>query len=180
VFSQVVQSVWGMTRKAHDSVLGPYILKTTPSGGARHPIEVYPVVLNVRGVSPGVYHYSVAKSRLTLLKPGRFASQVVQACAEQHWVKNAAFVCFMTAVLKRTMWKYRSDHAYRVLWLDAGHLGQTFHLVCTQLGLGPFTSAAFHTAPVETLLGIDGIGEIALYVAAAGVPHVTASPDAND
>lgn len=47
----------------------------------------------------------------------------------------------MTAVVERSAWNYPNVHAYRVPHLDAGRLGQTFHLVCTELGLGPFTFA---------------------------------------
>jgi nitroreductase len=54
----------------------------------------------------------------------------------------------MTAILERTMWKYALSHAYRVIFLDAGHLGQTFHLVCTKLGLAPFTTAATEEAAI--------------------------------
>jgi nitroreductase len=75
----------------------------------------------------------------------------------------------MTAVLERSMWKYRQSHAYRVLHLDAGHLGQTFHLACTELGLVPFTTAALAPDRIEAELGLDGIREIAVYAAAAGV-----------
>jgi nitroreductase len=63
--------------------------------------------------------------------------------------------------------------AYRAILLEAGHLGQTFHLVATALGLGPFTSIAFHDSRLESLLGVDGIDEAALYLAAAGVPDPT-------
>ena len=95
---------------------------------------------------------------------------MVELCAGQPWVRDAAAVCFMTAVVARSMWKYRQAHAYRVLQLDAGHLGQTFHLVCTRLGLAPFTTAALDAAAVERALGLDGVAEIALYAAAVGWP----------
>jgi hypothetical protein len=57
-----------------------------------------------------------------------------------------------------------------VLLLDAGHLGQTFHLVCTRLGLAPFTSSAKDDKGIERLLGIDGVREISLCAAATGIP----------
>ena len=72
------------------------------------------------------------------------------------------------------MWKYEHAHALRVLLLDAGHLGQTFHLVCTALGLGPFTSAAFNALQVTEELGLDGIQEVAIYAAAVGWPKSSA------
>ena len=44
------------------------------------------------------------------------------------FVRNAAALFLMTAVFRRTMWKYHLARAYRVVLLDAGHLCQTFCL----------------------------------------------------
>jgi SagB-type dehydrogenase family enzyme len=76
----------------------------------------------------------------------------------------------MTALLERSMWKYHHSHAYRVLLLDAGHLGQTFHLVATALGLAPFTSAATDDLFLEQRLHLNVAREIVVYGAAAGWP----------
>jgi SagB-type dehydrogenase family enzyme len=65
----------------------------------------------------------------------------------------------MTAVFRRTMWKYHHARAYRVVLLDAGHLCQTFCLVATWLGLAPFCTAALKDTLIEKDLGIDGIRE---------------------
>ncbi len=169
-FSQLVASTWGKTSSVDDPNIGEFVLKTTPSGGARHPIEVYPVVMRVEGVDPGVYHYSVEHNALELLGKNFSEKQLVDLCGGQAWVRDAAAVCFMTAVVDRSMWKYRQSHAYRVLLLDAGHLGQTFHLVSTALGLAPFTTAATDDQAIEQFLGLDGVSEIALYTAVAGYP----------
>jgi SagB-type dehydrogenase family enzyme len=158
---------WAITDIRHDPGIGPVVLKTSPSGGARHPIETYPVIQNVAGVPAGVYHYCAGRHTLTLLGT-HDASRLLRACGDQPWVADAAVVCFMSAVLGRSAWKYRQSHAYRVLLLDAGHLGQTFHLAATALGLSPWTSAALDETAVETLTGIDGTSEVALYCAAAG------------
>jgi SagB-type dehydrogenase family enzyme len=167
-FSTILRWTWGSTHFVDDPGLGPYVLKTSPSGGARHPIEVYPVVLRVEGVEPGIYHYSVKHHGLDCLRRGDFRNLVVRLCFNQGWVRDAAVVFFMTAVLGRTMWKYKQSFAYRVIHLDAGHLGQTFHLVCTKLGLAPFTTAATRDDAIERLLGLDGISEVAIYTAAVG------------
>jgi SagB-type dehydrogenase family enzyme len=161
---------WGATQTVVDPEVGPFVLKTSPSGGARHPVEVYPVVLRVDGVEPGIYHYSVRRHGLERLRAGHFEELAVGFCAEQRWVGDAAVVCVLTAVLERSMWKYRQAHAYRVLLLDAGHLGQTFHLVCTALGLAPFTSAAMRDEMIERELGLDGASEVPIYTAAFGRP----------
>ncbi|MBI3451813.1 MAG: SagB family peptide dehydrogenase [Rhodospirillales bacterium] len=170
-FAAILRWSWGRSRTMNDPGVGPYVLKTSASGGARHPIEVYPVVMRVEGVAPGVYHYSVRRHALTLLRAGQFDAAMPRLCADQPWVRDAAALFFMTAFLPRAMWKYRHAHAYRVVQLDAGHLGQTFHLVCTRLGLAPFTTAALRDGEVEALLGIDGIAEIPVYAAAVGIPR---------
>ena len=169
-FSTLLAWTWGSSREMVDEVTGPYVLKTSPSGGARHPIEAYPLVLEVDGLDPGLYHYSHRRHALAPLRIGGFPELAVSLCAGQPWVASAGSLFLMTAVLERSMWKYRSSHAYRVVLLDAGHLGQTFHLVCTALGLAPFTSAAMDGRAIERELDVDGVREIAVYVAAAGVP----------
>lgn len=169
-FTSVLSWTWGASEIRVDPELGKYVLKTSPSGGARHPIEVYPVVLRVDGIPTGVYHYSIQHHALEEVRSSIKENVVVALCAGQQWVGKAAAVFFMTAVLPRTMWKYEQSHAYRVLHLDAGHLGQTFHLVCTCLGLAPFTSAAMDAPAVERELGVDGVSEVAVYAAAVGSP----------
>ncbi len=172
--SDLLLWTWGKTGERSDPALGTSLVKTSPSGGSRHPIEVYPVVLSVEGVIPGVYHYSVRDHALTLLLRGQFRDVVNRLCCGQHWLRETGAVFFMTAVVERSMWKYRDAHAYRVLYLDAGHLGQTFHLVSTALGLSPFSTAATRNTEINELLGLDGISETALYTVAAGTAKETA------
>lgn len=169
-FSTIMLWTWGKTRTITDPQVGEYILKTSPSGGARHPIEVYPVVIRVQGIPPGLYHYSVRHHGLELIRPGNFEVLAVDLCAGQKWIRNSSVAFFMTAKLDRSMWKYSQSHAYRVILLDAGHVGQTFHLVCTKLRLAPFTTAANNDPMIEDFIGIDGVTEIPLYTAAAGIP----------
>jgi len=76
----------------------------------------------------------------------------------------------MTAVFTRTLWKYAFEAAYRVLWLDAGHLCQTFDLLATSRGLGPFQTAAIQDSFIERLIGLDGVKEFPLYLCGAGMP----------
>ena len=168
-FARILGWTWGSTAQVEHKDLGAYLLKTSPSGGACHPIEVYPVVLNVEGVDPGIYHYSVRKHALSLLRAGDFQALCRDMLAKQPWAGEAAAAFLMTAVVERSMWKYRHDHAYRVLLLDAGHLGQTLHLVCTKLGVSVVTSSAKDDRLIEEVLGIDGISEISVYSAAVGI-----------
>jgi SagB-type dehydrogenase family enzyme len=162
-FSTILLWTWGGHELRRDADLGAYFFKTSPSGGARHPIEVYPSVSRVEGVEPGLYHYSVKRHSLERLGELPSETELVRLCGGQEWVADACAVFFMTAVATRSLWKYPNAHAYRVMFLDAGHLDQTFHLVCTNIGLAPFTTTAIQGSEVEDLLDVDGIGELALY-----------------
>jgi SagB-type dehydrogenase family enzyme len=168
--SKLLYYTWGVTGSVKSESFGPLPAKTSPSGGSRHPGEVYLLALRVDGLEPGLYHYDCRRHRLELLRTGDFSRQAGDYCAGQKWVSEAGAVFLMTAVFPRTMWKYRVPRAYRVVLLDAGHLGQTFCLVATWLGLAPFSTGALHDTRIEADLGLDGISESVVFATAAGVP----------
>jgi SagB-type dehydrogenase family enzyme len=170
----IVRGTWGRVGWFQARVLGRLAHKTSPSAGALHPTECYVLAWNVRGLRPGLYHYDVGADELRRLRSGDLRAEAVKAASGQRWVSGAAFVCVMTAVFARTLWKYRVESAYRVLWLDAGHLGQTFSLLATSLGLGPFTTAALQDSILEKLIGLDGVKEFPVYLCGAGVPRRSA------
>ena len=168
--SQLLRLVWGVTGYIYSRRFGKLLHKTSPSAGARHPGEVYLVALRVKGLRRGLYHYHPARHCLRIIGTNVTPSKAWLYCARQHFVRNAAALFLMTAVFRRTIWKYHLARSYRVVLLDAGHLCQTFCLVATWLGLAPFCTAALKDTLIEEDLGIDGIRESILYVAGVGLP----------
>jgi SagB-type dehydrogenase family enzyme len=168
--SQLLSLVWGVTGYLHSPIFGKLLHKTSPSGGARHPGEVYLMALRVKGLRPGLYHYHPGQHHLVTISTNATCTKGWQYCAYQDYVRKAAALFLMTAVFPRAIWKYQHPRAYRVVLLDAGHLCQTFCLVATWLGLAPFCTAALKDTLIERDLGIDGISESVLYVAGVGVP----------
>ena len=166
----IVQGTWGLTGWLEGGKFGRLPTRTSPSGGALHPIECYVVAMRVEGLEPGLYHYDVRRNDLRRLKRGDFRREVVRLASGQRWVGQAAFLCIMTAAFERTLWKYRRENAYRTVWLEAGHFAQTFSLLATSYGLGPFTTAAMQDSRIERFLGLDGIREFPVYLCGAGVP----------
>jgi SagB-type dehydrogenase family enzyme len=153
--------LWGMGRVA---------LKTSASGGARHPIEAYLLALRIEGLPRGLYHYAAGAHRLELLRRGATGAEAIQHLNGQWWFGDAAAVVLMTAVFARTQWKYPAPRAYRAILIDAGHLCQTFCLVATWLGLAPFCTMALADSCIEAALGIDGVRESVVYAAGVGTP----------
>jgi SagB-type dehydrogenase family enzyme len=174
-FSRIVQGTWGQTGWLDGGLFGRLLAKTSPSAGARHPIECYVLAWRVAGLAPGLYHFDVQTASLERLRRGDFRQVAVALAAGQPWIRDAAFLCVMTAVSDRVFWKYASSDGYRLFLLDAGHLGQTFSLLATASGLGPFTTAALSERRIERLLGLDGIGEFPVYLCGAGVPPAPGS-----
>lgn len=168
--SRLLQTTWGVHGYVHSKSFGPLPLKTSPSAGARHPIEVYLMALKVGGLKSGLYHYHPRDHVLANLSGGATPEMARAYCADQPYTARSAALFIMTGVFARTSWKYRHPRAYRVVLLDAGHLGQTFCLTATRMGLAPFSTAALKDSLIENDLGIDGITESVLYVTGVGLP----------
>ncbi len=168
--SRLLRTTWGVHGYIETKHFGMLPLKTSPSGGARNPIEVYLMALNVAGLKPGLYHYETKGHALETISCEATPKMAQAYCADQPFVGKSAALFIMTAVFARSMWKYHHPRAYRVVLLDAGHLGQTFCLTATRMGLAPFSTAALNDSLLEKDLRIDGVSESVLYITGVGVP----------
>jgi SagB-type dehydrogenase family enzyme len=166
----IIPGAWGQTGWLDGGELGRAPTRTSPSGGALHPIECYVLALRVAGLDPGLYHYDVRGNELRRLRRGNFRQEAVRFASGQAWVGRASFLCIMTVSFDRTLWKYRREDSYRAVWLEAGHFAQTFSLLATSYGLGAFTTAAMQDSRIERFIGLDGIREFPVYLCGAGVP----------
>jgi SagB-type dehydrogenase family enzyme len=159
---------FGVQKWIDQQALGRAMLRTSPSGGARHPIEAYVAVRDVSGIREGLYHYSAARHHLALLGRGAVRARIERYLPGQAFFASASALVIMTAVFSRTEWQYPFPRAYRVVHLEAGHFCQTFCLVATALGLAPFCTAALADSVIERDLGIDGVTESAIYACGVG------------
>lgn len=149
--------------------VGRLPLKTYPSGGAQHPLEVYVLARRVEGLAPGLYHYAADTHRLERLRKGASSRQIVGYLPTQWWYGSASALIIITAVFPRLQWKYQFSRGYRAVLTEAGHLCQNLCLVATWLGLAPFCSLALADSLIERDLGIDGVSESVLYAAGVGM-----------
>ena len=148
--------------------------KTSPSGGALHPVEAYTLVLNVEGVKPGLYHYDVGRHELGLIRRmdrGEAEDLAERFTLGQKYFRSAHVLFILTGRFDRSFWKYRSDpKAYKVVHLDARHLSQTLYLVCAAIGLGAFFTGAVNDLNIEEALEIDGLEQGVIGIAGCGRP----------
>jgi SagB-type dehydrogenase family enzyme len=148
--------------------IGRFALKTSPSGGALHPIEIYVHAPRVAGLAPGLYHYDAEHHRLERLRRGATPRQLVSYLPAQPWYGDASALLLMTGAFARSQWKYEFARCYRAVLLDAGHLSQTFCLAATWLGLAPFCTLALADSRIEQDLGVDGVTESVLFAVGIG------------
>ena len=157
--------LWATQGKTFTSAHSFY--RAAPSAGALYPIETYIVINHVKEIEKGIYHLDVAGFQLETLALGSFSEEITKAALGQSMVKKAAVIFVWTAVILRSMWKYR-NRAVRYIFMDAGHICQNLQLAATALDIGSCPIGAFYDTQVNSLIQIDGKEETALYLATVG------------
>ncbi len=170
--STILHHVWGCHGSARIGDDLVVLRKTSASGGSLHPIEVYPLVRAVEGMESGLYHYSVERHGLTpveSMSPDDAGALADSFLGGQWYFSSAPVIFVMSARFERSFWKYREhDKAYAAVLLDAGHLSQTFYLVCEELGLGAFVAGAINDATIDDRLRLPAFAEGSIAVCGCG------------
>jgi SagB-type dehydrogenase family enzyme len=146
-----------------------------PSGGGVYELELYPVVRNVAGVEPGMYHYD---SFDHVLRPvaaadSRAVSQLIKpAAATLTGGAEPQVLVVLAARSGRIMWTYEQI-GYAAILKDVGVLMQTIYLAATAMGLGACAQGFGDTAAFVAATGVDerqecSVGSIILGSRAAG------------
>jgi SagB-type dehydrogenase family enzyme len=142
---------------------GGIALRAAPSSGGLFPGEIYLVVRSVEGIAAGVYHYDPREHGLVQLSDRSPAAADLGVAGDAQ-LDAAPLVVLMTAVFRRTGFKYR-DRAYRYVAADLGHLFESFRLAAGELGLHAQPSLRFDEQRAAATLAIDREQEGVLIVA---------------
>ena len=147
---------------------GHHLLRTSPSGGARHPVDVYPQLLRVSHSSPGNYYYDPILHRLFRL--GETTNDLIYRVSQsQEGANGAALALLISARFSRNLWKYRYSKSYIFTLFDVGHLVQTVLLCAEALGLRSFLTPAIDVELAHQHLGFDNpYDECAVYLVTLG------------
>ena len=140
-------------------------LRTVPSAGGRHPFETYLFVNSVRGLDPGLYRYLSVEHKLLLLSAGTELTEQV-ADAFMRWVQRSTVVFIWATIPYRTEWRY-SIVAHKMITQESGHICQNLYLASEAIGAGT-CATMYDQAKVDSILGVDGVEEFAIYVAPVG------------
>lgn len=157
-------------REAGDEDTIPETLRarrSSPSGGGLNACEGYVYAARILGLEPGIYYYhpdlhalrqvhSLPNEPLGLLLAG------------QHFINELPMGLFITSRFDKLWWKYEHSRAYRMAYVEAGHISQTFQLVATALGLATWLTGALSDERVELLLGLEESAEQPLFFVGGG------------
>jgi SagB-type dehydrogenase family enzyme len=120
-------------------------LRPSPSGGALHSLEIYPVVTSVSGLAPGMYHYDPFGHALEPVPADPLATaQLAQRAGAATGAPPPQVLLIIAARFSRVMWKYQGM-AYALILKDTGALMQTMYLVATAMNLAPCAIGAGDT-----------------------------------
>ncbi len=164
------QGVQEIIRNQQDEPLAT--IRTVPSAGARHAFETYIVVLNVEGITPGLYRYLPLEHQLAAENhDDNLSEKVIDACCGQRFTGKGAVVFIWTAVPYRMEWRYH-DSSAKFISLDAGHLCQNLYLAAESIGAGTCGIGAYFDDLANEIVGVDGENEIVVYIAPVGKVRV--------
>lgn len=153
--SSLLWSAQGIT----DSIRG---LRAAPSAGATYPLEIF------IAKKDGLFRYIPDGHKLKKEQDTDLRKEIARASLNQMFIADAGVVIVITAVFKRTAWRY-GERAYRYINNEVGHCAQNIHLQAVALGLGSVPIGAFDDDRVKKILKLKE--EEPLYIIPVGVPR---------
>ncbi len=161
------------TRGTRSEVEGEVLVsRPYPSGGSVYELEIYPVVRNVAGLAPGMYHYD---SYDHVLRPvaaaddPAIATLVKSTSATLSDGAEPQVLLVLGARSGRIMWTYEQV-SYAVILKHVGVLMQTLYLAATAMGLGACAQGFGDTAAFVTAAGVDELEECSVGSVIIGTP----------
>ena len=163
--SQILWAAYGITEPRPQPALRGG-LRTTPSAGALYPLELYVIVGNVEGLTPGVYRYVSEGHKLVRTIDGDVRNELREAALGQRMVSQAPVSVFYSAVFERTTRRY-GERGRKYVYIELGHSAQNVYLQVEALGLGTVAIGAFADDRVREILDLPG-NETPLYLMPIG------------
>lgn len=134
-----------------------------PSAGARHPLETYLFLNNVKGMKKGIYHYLPLEHEIELVDDREdYDEELLAGVCGQRYALKASVVFAWSVIPYRTEWRYGMK-AMKYILIDVGHVCQNLYLAAEAMGMGCCAIGAYDQECMDELLGF--------------MPGPSASPD---
>ncbi len=157
---------FGEKTKKKFNIQGYFLRKVVPSGGARHPTEIFYISFDEKLLEKGVYHYNVKKNSLELYKKGNFYSKSRTATFDlfDKFDKKPKGLFVFVSQVERAMWRYRDDRSFRAILVDIGIVMMMFRKISELLGFETYSYQKFKDKDIIKILELDRFKQLPLYV----------------
>ncbi|WP_339172321.1 SagB/ThcOx family dehydrogenase [Anoxybacillus sp. FSL W8-1294] len=168
--SYLLKMVFGRQGIKTTSLGDEYLLKTSPSGGIKHPTECYLITTNNIKLSElsknSVYHYSVYSNNLVEIN-NLSEIDLKKVCPLIKENSNDyPVIIILTSIFERSMYRYRESRSFKAVNIDVGHLLSSATLILDSLNISYNLSHSTSFEYVNSLLNIDGLKEASIcYIA---------------
>lgn len=131
-------------------------------------IRTFVVALHVVGVPPGTYAYDPVARRVIELSRRQHDAAMRHLGLDQEIFVNAAAAVIHTVDLTRAVERL-GDRVYRLLGLDAGHVGERLSLALLREGFGVSGCGGYYDDEMNRVLSIPE-SQAVVYITSVGVP----------
>lgn len=148
-----------------------YMKRTSPSGGCRHPSEVYLLSIDVPGLPRGRYHVGVGDEQLGYMGPlDEIETLKAMMAGAFRLAAPPRAVFVISTVFARNMYRYREPRTLRTVFYDAGHLGGLIESLGGDHGCVAHGHHGFRDSYVRDLILSPSLAaESPLYLVAVGL-----------
>lgn len=143
-------------------------LRTYPSGGGLYPVGIYIFIFNIDTIEPGLYYYCPHEHQLQQVQSGDFRKSLAKSTSVGDSLFDSGACLVLSASLKKSSFKY-GERAYRFILLEAGHVAHNVILLAEQEGLITLPIGGFLDDEINSVIGLDGIDEFAIYIILLGL-----------
>jgi SagB-type dehydrogenase family enzyme len=147
-----------------DSVLSdggtvPLRLRSAPSGGGLHPIELWVVARAISGLRRGIHRYLPMPDVLQMWSDENSVDALLSSCVDDVGgidLSSCAAVLLFVARPWRSMRKY-GPRGMRFVFHEVGAIAQNVHLAATALDVGSVDYSSYYDDETHASLDIDGV-----------------------
>jgi len=135
--------------------------RPSPSGGALHSLEIYPLVRQCTGLAPGAWRYDPERHRLESIAVNDKLLESYLKSNPHSLIPGAGLPhisLVMTSRFLRNSWKY-DKIAYRLVLQDLGCLYQTISLAATALRLASCILGTVDARRLGKMMNLDPYAE---------------------
>ncbi|MBI3842309.1 MAG: SagB/ThcOx family dehydrogenase [Thaumarchaeota archaeon] len=168
VLTRILYFSGGITKKIKfPPPIGEFEFRAASCTGALYHIEIYVVCSDITGLSAGVYHFDPKELKLNVLRKGDFRQVLVNATADEEFVKQAPVTLIFTDVFSRNSIKYQAREYRHAFW-DCGTIIANTLSIISAHKISSRLISGFVDSQINNLLDLDSNKEASLVTLSIG------------